>query len=222
MEITKEAFEFLTGFYPSNYEDPVVGLCEWATNRAYLDMSRTLRFKRAPKETRALDEVKEDLRNPARAEVVGIFYKQIGALDGESFDKWHQATCEMVMEHYNTFTDSEGQSLLLIDMSYGQAQKWLNMTLKYIWLVVQTNKSFGYYKAVLDNQDKLHIPLDSYILAYIKKKRICKVEAGFCSSTWSKISDYDSYLAFQMELRNALAPSSPIKWELVEWNNALQ
>lgn len=45
----------------------------------------------------------------------------------------------------------------------GQSQKWLNMTLKYLWLL----------NILLDglNEEYLHIPVDSYIIEAVGAKK---------------------------------------------------
>jgi hypothetical protein len=60
---------------------------------------------------------------------------------------------------------------------FGQAQKWVNMTLKYLYLL-------GYIK----NPTSLHIPIDSYILKALKDSKI-ELEN---EKTWSKF-DYNDY-----------------------------
>lgn len=66
---------------------------------------------------------------------------------------------------YKTFNNRDEQ-ILKENFTIGQAQKWVNMTLKYLWLL----------DALPDNIDKkdLHVPIDSYIIkiAYRKKGNI--------------------------------------------------
>lgn len=47
--------------------------------------------------------------------------------DAEDFTKWHHSICEEIVARY----EAEG-----IEFYVGQAQKWVNMTLKYLYVLV--------------------------------------------------------------------------------------
>ena len=80
----------------------------------------------------------------------------------------------------------------------GNAQKWLNMVLKYLWLLGALPNDI--------KEDRLHAPIDSYIL---QKLWNLKAEGVTCSAdafyykgnSWSKISDYDDYFDLQIVVR---------------------
>lgn len=46
-----------------------------------------------------------------------------------SFDKWHKKTCRKIIECYDEVNSDKSI------FTYGNAQKWLNMVLKYLWLL---------------------------------------------------------------------------------------
>ena len=111
-------------------------------------------------------------------------------------------------------------------MTYGQAQKWLNMMLKYVLMTAEDSALKNY----------LHIPVDSYIMQAVgsdnpKLKHCLKLEcvpkkdgtvgkySESASKPWSKWT-YEEYIAFQNCIREAISASdytSPIEWENEAW-----
>ncbi len=81
----------------------------------------------------------------------------------------------------------------------GNAQKWLNMALKYLWLLGALPIDI--------KEERLHAPIDSYIL---QKLWNLKADGVTCSAdtfyykenSWSKISDYDDYFNLQKVIRD--------------------
>ena len=71
----------------------------------------------------------------------------------EDFDKWHEDTCNAYCKELNSFAVRKGFSFI---MTYGRAQKVLNMTFKYLYC---TSK----YKARVEKIIPfLHMTLDGY------------------------------------------------------------
>ena len=223
MNISKEAFEFVMNFYEDEAEKDYKDLyrktyneecnnytlekaiCQWASNKAYRDVCRTISFK----ETGESIENKKS-RMQKRIEVTNIIYERIKQID--DYDKWHKETCDQIQNIYVNFISHKEISTLYI----GQVQKWLNMTIKWLWLYNTTNPH-DYFKAILDHKNDLHIPLDSFIIKYLKK------EYGINISTpeWSRIKNYNKYFEHQKLLRQNLTDLSPIEWELIHWKKAL-
>ena len=93
-------------------------------------------------------------------------------MDQDRFDKWHESACKrLILFSTNVLT-------------YGQAQKWINMTLKNLSLIDHkaTEKTYEFY----------HVPIDNYILNATDHKLSC---------AWSKLNSYDEYLEFQKWFR---------------------
>ncbi|MBO4499732.1 MAG: hypothetical protein J5732_05710 [Bacteroidaceae bacterium] len=119
--------------------------------------------------------------------------------DLNDYDKWHENLCkEIVKERY----------------TYGQAQKWVNMTMKYL-LVIK-------YEPVEAIIEKLHIPLDSIIIkkALDSKHPLVKVETLGDGFSWSRISDYNRYMKIQKDFKSNLNNEIPILWEFDTWNES--
>lgn len=235
---------FWTGFYDK--EKPIT----WASNKAYFDMNRTMTFRVSDSgKTEKEKSVIQGKRNKWKAEVTDIIRNQIK--EGfEDFDAWHKETCDKIINYYKDTRDDDGQSILVCregkertaketTLTVGQAQKWLNMTLKYLWLLDRLDllKS-DFSPFVRKHQSSFHIPLDSYIIRYVKREpklKRCKnfpktnglknkhsIE-GMGGSQWSQIDNYENYLKYQKSIREDLEEQgkSPIEWELEYWHRAI-
>ena len=121
-------------------------------------------------------------------------------------------------------------------MTYGQAQKWLNIMLKYIWVMSENDGLDPKDAEITDKFSKFyHVPLDSYIIRYIKRSKRFKYPLGDnglnegCiiqlnnDQAWSRIADYSDYLQCQKGIRNNIKSqyTCPPEWELFNWPKAL-
>ncbi len=238
---------FWTGFYKN--DDPIT----WASNKAYLDMNRTMTFResdsgKTEKEKRAIQEKRNGWRDGVTNTIIR---KRINELEKcDDFDQWHEETCKEMIDFYSNNKEENGQSVLVCregkkrtdketTLLPGQAQKWLNMTLKYLWLLYRLKLLEDNLSSfVCKHQSYFHIPLDSYIIRYIKRepkqKRMNDFPesnglnnmysiVGLSGSEWSKINDYKEYLEYQKTIRNDLSKSKmlPLQWELEHWHKAL-
>ena len=183
--------------------------------KAYLDLCRTIKFNTENKDTRkgAKQKICEMLVHEydiLENAVKGSDEKQ------NAFDCEHKRICEEIINTYSEISE----------LTYGQAQKWLNMMLKY---VLMTAEDFAL-------KNYLHIPVDSYIMQAVgsdnpKLKYCLKLEcvpkkvgtvgkySESTSKPWSKWN-YEEYIAFQNCIRKAISESgysSPIEWENKAW-----
>lgn len=220
-------FEFVMGFYEAKAEEDFnelcrntyghdkkyrleLALCQWASDKAYRDFCRTIKFA---------EPDKNNARMIKRMEVTEIICNAIGELTAATnYDIWHEGVCGKIQDKYDNFINDtkHGNKTLTV----GQIQKWLNMTIKWLWMYNSCVRKIEYFKGIIDHTAKLHIPLDSFILAYIKKEHDLSLEK---SSVWSQISNYKNvYRKYQTEFRKKLnGTESPIEWELVHWKEAL-
>ena len=121
-----------------------------------------------------------------------IYNVKVNITSQESFDKWHEKTCGKIIDCYDGVNSNKSI------FTYGNAQKWLNMALKYLWLLGALPNDI--------KEERLHAPIDSYIL---QKLRNLKAEGVTCSAdtfyykgnSWSKISDYNDYFDLQKVIR---------------------
>jgi hypothetical protein len=175
--------------FGSKVETDPLSVC---VDTAYLDFNRTLRGiskveNGAKLHTNAVDilsnslaELKEVLKTPA---------------DQTTFDDWHEDTCAKLISVY--------------DGSYtvyaGQAQKWVNMTLKYVYTLGEERIS-GFEAAY----PLCHAPLDKIVVGEL-------VKLGFPRLTrvWSQL-DYPEYFDRQKWIRNKFI-LVPLDMEFLLW-----
>lgn len=172
-----------------------------AANKAYADMARrTLRIKAAPNE-------RDGLREKATA-ILESTIEELKRTAPSSFRSWHEKTCEELIACY-------GEQ----PFSYGQAQKWLNMLLKYLYVYgVQ-----GYEGLFTPERiDALDMAIDSKVIDGLHKGKYKIRRPALAWSKWDK----DTYLAYQHEVRAKLKNASdienederiPFYWELINW-----
>lgn len=148
-------------------------------NRAYRDFNRTLH---------GLGKLstKEILREQARNKVKLAFF-ELRNFRGEVkkqtvFDTWHKHTCQELSGLFQSF----GHHLFV-----GQAQKWINMTFKYIFTMGESRiPGFG------ELYPFCHAPLDKILIGQLEKH-------GFTGlpCPWSRLDDYNLYLDYQIWIR---------------------
>lgn len=148
--------KFLIKCYFGDVNDPI----RMAVNRAYRDMARTLRVSKKERDQNRIIVTKYLAE---RLKVLQNGYK-------ETFDKWHIDTSYEIKRKYRKIT-------------YGQIQKWINMSIKYLYTLKKLGlESIDNY--FIENTDKFHAPLDSYILNEIKME----------TPVWSKIETHKDYM----------------------------
>ncbi len=198
-------------------------------NRAYLDLNRTLKFQKVPEEDKG--ELQKQ-KSKFREEISEIIVDRITNLLNEKpqdYEAWHKETCNKVIKKAQEYEQdnwlqkngNEGRGFY-----YGQAQKWVNMTIKYMWVTER-------WKDKLDKlMNVLHVPVDSYIIEGVWNrdgwedvlKGILvngKEKSGRFSSDkvvpWSKW-DETQYKDFQVALRTKLKKErTPFEWEEETW-----
>ncbi len=170
--------------------------------KAYRDVCRTIKY----------DGTDSALIEEAKNSVLAIISKSVKNLQDDSidFDEWHRELCEKIK---NSFNEIIGKAIFHI----GQAQKWVNMTLKYLRLM---GIDFG------DIDKNMHIPVDNYIIdaaAIPLGRKICEemnIEGLGVTfqpgKPWSVCEDYDKYLEFQEEIRRCTG-GKQIEWEDKAW-----
>ena len=134
----------------------------------------------------------------------------IKAKSQDEFDVWHRETANHLIEIFK-----KNQQ----DFTVGQAQKWINMALKHL--------AIADYDKVQDVYTFCHIPIDSYIIKGLKSDlvspKIREIDCTFSQyvpltgiAAWSKISNYETYLKFQKELREKCG-EAPLDFEFHLW-----
>mgnify|MGYP007069906591 CR=1 FL=1 len=155
-------------------------------SRAYVDM--------AAHTMKGFDDYNEKWE--CRFKASELIKKSLYQLDEKDFDIWHKRLCESLISIYSSEK-----------LSYGQAQKWINMTIKYVYVL---RKLGALHETVFpfisdEHVSLFHPPVDSYILKDVLNDR---------STSWSGMNDsqYDT-------IRDSLKTKDfDFIKELHEWN----
>ena len=148
-----------------------------------------------------------DMRISLRQRVTSIIRESVAELldskckSQDEFDKWHKKTTEKIRDWYRKKE---------VDFTYGHAQKWLNMALKYLYTLGACD-----FKELTRF---FHPPLDNYILQAAKKM----LGINKPHDAWSTWDDYSDYLNYQKQLRDKIDGQSLFRWEFHTWNSHSQ
>lgn len=187
VQLTKVQYEFLRlmafGSDSNSYHA--------ASEKAYLDLCRTIRFQNTT------IEMREDLRERVARLIEKAIDRDIADKDHTqlSYDRWHRAICEEILHTYRQVG---------IEFHIGQSQKWVNMAMKYL-CVLNDPATWAVYPY-------LHVPIDQYIYQAAEQELQIKP----IPAAWSRIDDYEDYYAYQMAIRSAVIVS-PMEWEFSAW-----
>ena len=194
--------------------------------KAYLDLCRTLRYKKDIKDNNKKKDLKDSISTmildsidnyPNVNENDSIYNIECSGCnnDCEKFDAWHHKLTN------NIVTKCNESGLFEKDFTVGHAQKWINMTIKYLRIMGEFNEEIP--------MSAIHIPIDDYILSAAAKRD--EIVGGFkikglgikrTIESWSKIIDYKQYCDYQKEIRNKCKEIyadelQPIEWENFAW-----
>lgn len=206
--------------------------------KAYLDMARTVKFcysasdlvekkkGRSDSEKKVAESFERDKKNLVERVCEKILMGLEENMSGQdAFDNWHREKCVRIIKMMN----DSGVLDRKTPFTYGQAQKWVNMTLKYLWLLDCLPEGL--------HEEYLHVPIDSFILqALMEEANVKNISCSgetyrYKGETWSsmgkkepdkrneceKCDDYDD---LQKIIRDIA--SIPIDWEGHMWIKVAQ
>lgn len=156
------------------------GYFDGCIDRAYRDFNRTLHG------IGCLDK-KEEIYIKAKTELVKFLFRlkeNADVADQKMFDNWHKLTCDALSSVYR----EHGYDYFYV----GQAQKWINMTFKYIFAMGE-DRIPGFENFY----NFCHVPIDNILLRALEK-----YQAPPITCAWSRLNDYRKYLDFQLWVRN--------------------
>ncbi len=179
---------------------------------AYADMARhTLKSKGDSTYEKKLNAKK---KKQIRDNIIDMLKREISGLSRiksrEDFDAWHEKVCESMINEYRN------ADILAEAFTHGQAQKWLNMIFKYLYVYdvksSDTSNQTMLESAVGANSPDeflkwLHAPVDSYVI------KNSEIEVDI---TWSKW-EFARYKDFQNQLRSSKADEGAFLWEVENW-----
>ena len=159
-------------------------IIELAVTKAYRDLMRTIRgFSANPNHDIIFTNVKNELKKS-----IAIFLN-LNIKSQKEFDMRHAILCQKLIIAFDSQL-----------FTVGQAQKWINMTFKYLHLLE--------YEKLDKLYEFCHVPVDSYML---------KITNYHMTKPWSKIDDYKEYLKFQEWFRNKYNNDIPLDAEFYLW-----
>lgn len=236
-----KAFDFLLysyfGIKESDLNDQSKKIPYNCAKRAYLDLARTVKYSYSSSELEEMKSKKSSEEDKDKANnfiesknnliknICKNILPPIETKEGEisfknsDFDDWHKAKCREIINFMNNSIDKSNTNILKENFSIGQAQKWVNMTLKYLWLLNALPTGV--------KPEYLHVPIDSYIIeiTYDNKNKF-ENALGLLEEkpkkSWSKLPDYERYFKIQEAIRKAIKTNTtnetiPIKWESLAW-----
>lgn len=192
---------------------------EEAFSYAYLDVCRTLRGIKC-----VGDPI--EVRKQCISKILTFCENDLNDLSHvqceKDFDFAHKKISEIIREFYSE-NNYDG-------FTVGKTQKWINMAFKYACIydkkdAKMLSRIFNY----------CHVPIDRYIANPIvnelgvalpkydgfKMPIHVAFDASKCNYSWSKIDNYDDYLACQNSIREALRrdnpPTNALEWEFTYW-----
>ena len=220
-EVNKQAWDFFVfatlGIAPGDNEDVTIKKC---IRSAYLDMNRTLIIK----DNTNID----DADDPSCT-----FYKVYSGKMYDAINNHLSCISRAKQQCYEVFfkngelLEGIGDYLDTRDIKdqnkrqgqpfyYGQAQKWINMTFKYLWLLGK-----------IDDKE-LEIPIDSFIMKKAweqfkielprdNKSNSYKEYSSSSTMPWSKLSK-EEYEKLRDDLNSKIDKTkSPLTWENETW-----
>ena len=113
------------------------------------------------------------------------------------FDSYHRTACERLPALYREFG--------FYEFSIGQAQKWINMTFKYIFTLGEERLP-GYGQVY----QFCHVPIDNVVIDQLTRYGFPPLRY------WSRLDDYDLYLAYQKRVRQCF-DLLPLDVEFLLW-----
>lgn len=212
-EMKKEATAFLLYSYfgSEKIDNDMKMSCAY---RAYLDLARTVKYTCATaKKDKDFERKKKDKINEINKYIVDEIEKYSCK---NVFNDWHCEQCKKIIDLMK-----KSQPKIVEDFTYGQAQKWLNMTLKYLWMLKLLSERI--------NEWDLHVPIDSYIIDAITgkgKKNELYLEFDKnkneyeLKTPWSQWTYADKYINLQNEIDKKIKKrgcKSRIEWESKAW-----
>lgn len=251
--IITNAVEFLLfNYFGLSREDgnDLDAVIDCAVARAYFDATNQDAFNALFTVTKfpdreAVDELKARVKGMSAlvGDAVKTLYFSNDRID---FDEWHKLICTALLARYGEICDELDSPTFRVSpeaygfFSYGNAQKWVNMTIKNLYIISGAYLAMGgtdneaFFNAVAERANEYHIPLDNVILGAVYKQKLIGSDKEYFvmkygkkdpsyhitsdedgsdpSYPWSGIEYGSIYETFREELENAI-DEPHIEWE---------
>ena len=219
------------GIALNSEEDWIIDTC---INKAYEDATNQGAFNALiAKNDIESKELVSQAKEKAKGEILRPLIQKI--LTNSLLEEgWHKKACTDICEVFNKEKKIRCKNR---DSAFtiGNAQKWVNMTFKYLYLIavafqeLEETRNKGWVKNVVEKSEKFHVPVDSYILQKLKKAGEKNVKgrgeeyyyvdaADNDKKTWSSIDRYDLYEEIQRKIADSV-PKEYSNKNILEWEN---
>lgn len=157
----------------------------------------------------------------------------------KEFNSWHKSMCDNLTKICDnadkvTLKDKNGDCSVELGkiichvdkkiksvFTYGQAQKIVNMMLKYLYIYDQCDGRDSFQNVIRF----FHVPLDSFVLKEIynrfkredNQRKTNFKEEKYNVIRWSKIESYEEYMNCQRSIKKFLHDDNAFMWELENW-----
>ena len=173
----------ISDFWKRAYLGVIENPLEISIKRAYLDFCRTDHG------------ISNGAFNDGTSKMKEIIVDLKSLCNTPNFDyhKFHEKACKKLEEIKWNHIAKDGVKRE-VHLSIGQAQKWINMTLKY--LVAFEREEYKYLEEIYGF---LHIPIDGILIEKLSSDHQEEFDSDFFGKgiTWSRIDNYDKYLEYQ-------------------------
>jgi hypothetical protein len=187
----------IEGYRIKRYKSAPVMTIPEIVRLAYLDVNRTLQGIQPNQKARFRESGVTFLRD----------FLTAPPLDQNGFDTLHRQGCERCLSN----PSPPGTTI-----HYGQAQKLINMSLKYLYNEFAVGGAaqdhFGFPNGT---EQFFHLPIDSHIRNALVRFSHFRAPKSVPWSQWK----YEDYTAFQQQVRNRLHRSyKPLEVDYLVWN----
>ena len=190
-----------------------------AIMKAYEDATNEGAYNTLFKKTIEAEKLKQlkSASERAKNDSAEFLFSQIQKLSAlaSNYKEWHKNTCEGLRKKYSKVCLNENEPFF----TYGNAQKWVNMTMKYLWLLGRLPEGL--------TAKSLHVPIDSFILEKLREENVDEIRRDgdtykYKGKSWSQLDDYDVYLDIQTKIGQIAEKAFPIEWEGPAWTKVAQ
>lgn len=145
--------------------DEILDVC---IQKAYLDATQQGAYTALiPKDDPKLKERSSDAKTKSERKILRVAILKLCKDKKLEFDEWHSALCKTLVKQYSAIKIEEEELF-----SYGNAQKWVNMTLKYLYMLYPLYAACDrgcafcetYGEMIKRYRRDFHVPVDSYIM----------------------------------------------------------
>jgi len=179
----------ITKFWIRLYLNTTTNLTDACIKRAYLDVCRTMH---------GIGKKQNEISYAILNNFIKEICKEVTSMkfiSQNNFDEWHEEKCNGLIEQF--------KKTLNYKISYGQAQKWINMTFKYLFVLGERK-----INNIAMNYEFFHIPIDNIVLDKLSAMGISKLK-----TSWSRVDKYEDYLDYQNKVRSKFQGQIPMDVE---------